>query len=48
MVSLGWISPLKPEVKPSILQPTEGRGLGCPHLESPVVLYQSLSFTKDE
>lgn len=27
--SLGWMSPPRPEVKPSNPQPMEGRGLGC-------------------
>lgn len=45
-VSLGCMSPHKPEVKPSVPQPTEGRGLGCP-TKLPGMLCQSC-LTKDE
>ena len=46
--SLGWMSPAKPEVKPSIPQPMESGGLGCTLPGAPGQLCQSLSFTKDE
>lgn len=46
--SLGWMSPPKPEVKPSVLQPVEGRGLGCTPPGAPRSALPVPVLTKDE